>query len=60
MMRTVYQIIAAAGLALVLVPSLLYFTGNLEADQMKTYMFIGTMLWFAGAIPWLGKKKKEV
>ena len=60
MMRTVYQIIAAAGLAMVLVPSILYFTGKVEAEQMKTYVFIGTMLWFAGAIPWLGKKKKEV
>ena len=59
-MRTIYKIIAVAGLALVLVPSILYFLGNIEPGQMKTFMFTGTMLWFAGAIPWLGRKKKEV
>lgn len=58
-MRTIYQIIAVVGLIMVLVPSILFFSGNVESDQMKTYMFIGTMLWFAGAIPWLGKKKRE-
>jgi hypothetical protein len=32
---------------------------RLELDQMKTFMLLGTMFWFAGAIPWLGRKKKE-
>lgn len=58
-MRYLYQLLAAVGLLLVLIPSLLYYFDNIAVDQMKTYIFIGTVLWFAGAIPWLGKKKKE-
>lgn len=58
-MRYLYQLLAAAGLLLVLIPSLLHYFGSIANDQMKTYIFIGTMLWFAGAIPWLGKKKRE-
>jgi len=44
---------------MVLVPSILHYMDRMEIDQMKTLIFLGTMLWFAGAIPWLGKKKKE-
>jgi hypothetical protein len=58
-MRYFYQIIAAAGLALVLVPSILHYMDLVSNEQMKTYIFLGTMLWFSGAIPWLGRKKKE-
>ena len=58
-MRYFYQVLASAGLAMVLVPSILHYMDRMEIDQMKTLIFLGTMLWFAGAIPWLGKKKKE-
>ena len=59
-MRYIYQLLAAVGLAFVLIPSILHYFGNMENEQMKTYVLLGTMLWFAGAIPWLGRKKKEV
>ena len=59
MMRYFYQILASAGLLMVLVPSVLHYVDRMEMDQMKTFMLLGTMLWFAGAIPWLGRKKKE-
>lgn len=58
-MKYFYIIMAIAGLSLVLVPSLLLYFGTIEAEQMKNYMFIGTLLWFSGAIPWLGKKKVQ-
>jgi len=58
-MRYLYKFLAAAGLLMVLVPSILHYLGSIHVDQMKTYILIGTMLWFAGAIPWLGKKKRE-
>lgn len=58
-MRYFYKIIASAGLALVLIPSLMHYMDIMETDQMKTLIFLGTMLWFAGAIPWLGRKKSE-
>jgi membrane protease YdiL (CAAX protease family) len=58
-MKSLFIALALIGLVLVLVPSLLHYFGKLEADQMKTYIFIGTMLWFSGAIPWLGKKRAD-
>lgn len=60
MKQYLYQLLASAGLALVLVPSFLHFLGRMENEQMKTYIFLGTMIWFAGAIPWLGRKKKSL
>ncbi|MCK5693879.1 MAG: hypothetical protein KAI08_13545 [Bacteroidales bacterium] len=58
-MKYFYILLAIAGLSLTLIPSLLLFFGNMEAEQMKNYMLIGTLLWFSGAIPWLGKKKAQ-
>lgn len=56
-MKYFYIILAIVGLCLVLVPSLLMFFEIIDPGQMKNYMLIGTLLWFSGAIPWLGKKK---
>ena len=56
----IYKAIASAGLALVLIPSLLHYFEVMELEQMKNYIFVGTVLWFAGAIPWLGRKKQEL
>jgi len=58
-MKYIYPVIGAAGLILLLVPSIMRFTGAMEPAQMKNLMLIGTVVWFAGAIPWLGKKTKE-
>ena len=60
MMKKFYPIIAYAGLAMVLVPSILHYMDRMSSDQMKTWIFLGTMLWFAGAIPWLGRKTREL
>lgn len=57
-MKYFYQLLASVGLALVLIPSILHFMDRLTLDEMKTFILLGTMLWFAGAIPWLGKKRK--
>ena len=40
-----------------MIPSILLYLGMLSLENMKMYMFIGAMVWFSGAIPWLGKKK---
>jgi hypothetical protein len=58
-MRILYQLLSLAGLVLVTLPSILHFSGTITPDQMKSYMLLGTVVWFAGAIPWLGRKKKE-
>jgi len=58
-MKTIYRFVAIIGLLMVLIPSFLYFFQRLDPEQMKRYIAIGTLLWFAGAIPWLGQKKTE-
>jgi len=58
-MKTIYRIVAVIGLLLLLVPSILHYYQRIDPEQMKLYMAIGTLLWFAGAIPWLGQKKTE-
>jgi hypothetical protein len=56
-MKYIYPILAATGLVLLLIPSLMFYFDAMEAERMKLLMFIGTLIWFSGAIPWLGKKK---
>ncbi len=58
-MKYIYPIIGAAGLLLLLIPAIMRFAGSMDPVQMKNLMFIGTLLWFAGAIPWLGKRTPE-
>lgn len=47
------------GLALTIVPSLIFFTGDLELSQMKVYMGIGMVLWFVTAPFWINKSSKS-
>lgn len=56
-MKKIFVVIAVAGLLLMLVPALTHLGGSTDESTMKELMFVGTMLWFAGAIPWLGQKK---
>jgi hypothetical protein len=58
-MKIFYKIVAIAGLMMMLVPALLFYFQTMENSQMKLYMGIGTLLWFSGAVPWLGQKKTE-
>lgn len=58
-MKYLYQALAVAGLLMTLVPSLLLYFELIAEDQMKLTMFLGTVLWFSGAIPWLGKKRTQ-
>jgi len=58
-MKYIYPVIGIAGLLLLLLPALLHFSGKMEVEQMKNLMFIGTVIWFAGAIPWLGRKSNS-
>jgi hypothetical protein len=58
-MKYLFISLAIAGLILVLVPVILDFTGTISPEQMKSLAFLGTVLWFSGAVPWLGSKKKD-
>jgi len=56
-MKYFYMLLAFAGLCLLLIPAIFFYMGRIEAEFMKNLMFVGSLLWFSGAIPWLGKKK---
>jgi len=58
-MKYFYILLALAGLCLLLIPALLFYLGRIDEASMKNLMFVGTLLWFSGAIPWLGKKKTQ-
>ena len=58
-MKYFFIILSLTGLTLTLLPSLLRFFDIIEPMEMKNYILIGTLLWFSGAIPWLGKKKTQ-
>jgi len=58
-MKIFYKIVAVVGLLMTLVPSILFYFHSIEVGQMKLYMAVGTMLWFSGAIPWLGRKQPQ-
>ena len=58
-MKNFYKIVAVTGLTMTLVPSLLFYFDFIEIGQMKLYMAVGTVLWFSGAIPWLGQKQTQ-
>ena len=56
-MRTLTIIISFIGLALTIIPSFMVLIGEASMDQNKTFMLVGTLLWF-GSVPfWMNKKK---
>lgn len=57
MKRTILSILAAAGLILTLIPSILTFIGSIDIQVNKWLMLIGMVLWFATA-SFLIKPKK--
>jgi hypothetical protein len=50
-MKRLLQALAAAGLILTLLPSLLYFGGIIDQGSVFGLMTCGTALWFIGATP---------
>ncbi len=56
-MRTSTIIISVIGLAMTIIPSFLVLIGEANMEQNKSFMLIGTVLWF-GSVPfWMNKKK---
>ena len=55
-MKSLYQIVASSGLLLTVVPAFLHYAGIMTEENMKMWVFVGTVIWFVGATPWLGRK----
>jgi len=50
-MNTFLLASAVSGLALTIVPAILYFAGTLDLPGSQQLMTFGMILWFAGNIP---------
>ncbi len=58
-MKILIKIGSFLSLVLTIVPSIIFFVGNLELSQMKGYMGIGMVLWFVTAPFWINKPSKS-
>lgn len=56
-MKTMIRVISFAGLGLTLIPAFLVFAGVLAWQTHADLMLAGTVLWFATAPLWMGKRK---
>ncbi|MEX0326774.1 MAG: hypothetical protein AB3N33_11875 [Puniceicoccaceae bacterium] len=57
-MELVLKILGRVGLALTVLPSILFLTGTLQLGTVKLVMIIGTVLWLVAA-PMVQKLNKE-
>lgn len=58
-MKTALKLTSIVGLALVIVPPILYLAGNLDKGLMQSLMLAGTVLWFASAPWWMGRNNSQ-
>jgi hypothetical protein len=54
-MKTIPQFVSLVSLALVAVPSVVYFAGGIELPLVKTLALVGTLGWFASTPLWIGR-----
>ena len=59
MIQLLLKIISFIGLGVMLVSSILYLNGEIAESAVNTYMVIGTLVYFATAIFWLGKRQSS-
>ena len=49
-MRTIIKITGYLGIIILILPSILFLTGKMELDSVKTVMIVATIIWFAASI----------
>lgn len=61
MIKQLSKFVSWAALVLLIVPALLFLTGKMSLEQVKTDMLIVTVVWFIVAPVWLwnGKTQKQ-
>lgn len=59
-MKNIFVILAVLGLGMSIISPVLTFLDVFTVALNKTLLFFGMLLWFIGAIPWLGREKLEV
>lgn len=58
-MKSLLKIASVIGLALSIVPPVLFFLGNMDLDTMKLWMGIGMLAWMLTAPFWINKKQED-
>jgi hypothetical protein len=59
-MKTILRTTAVCGLAITIIPSILYFAWTLDLPRSQQFMTLGMLLWFAGDIPRvIGRHKRQ-
>ena len=58
-MRLVLQIISCLALAMTVLPSIVYFSGNMELDRVKLLLLVASVVWFAATPFWMDRKKES-
>lgn len=56
-MNNIFKIVALIGLLLTIAAPVLAVTGSIDLDRTKSLMFVGMIVWFLGATPWLAFNK---
>ncbi len=55
-MRRVAQIVSGLALVGTILPAVLFVGGSLELAQVKTWMLVGTIVWFVATPLWMERK----
>lgn len=58
-MKKLLPSVSLVGLALVIVPAILYLAETVEKDSMKLLMLLGSLVWFGTAPFWMGGRDKS-
>ncbi|MBN2234548.1 MAG: hypothetical protein JW706_05315 [Opitutales bacterium] len=58
-MKTALKWISLLALVAVILPPFLYFKGSVSKPMMSGIMLAGTVLWFATAPFWMGRRQEE-
>jgi len=58
-MRTLLKLISYLGLILTVIPSILYFMGNISQETSHDLMALGMILWFVSAPFWINSKVEK-
>ncbi len=58
-MRLVLQLISWIALIMTVLPSLIYFSGNMELDHVKLLLIVASVVWFVVTPFWMDRKKQS-
>ena len=58
-MKRIMEVISYLALAVLVAAPLLFYMGTVTLELNKTLMLIATVVWFVGALCWMGREKES-